>query len=243
MKLLIVRHAEPDYVNDTLTEKGWREAQILSEYLLGVKVDSVYVSPLGRARDTAKPYLEKSGRDHTVFDWLEEFPCRIDRPDDEDQKHVAWDWLLQDWTADERFYDINRWKENERFLAGDVGKKYDEIVKGFDELIAKHGYVRNGNIYDARRSNDDTILFFCHFGLECVLLSRLLSVSPMILWHGLCAAPASTTTIVTEERRKGIASFRVLSFGDASYLPQAGEDISFHARFCEMYDNADQRHD
>ena len=243
MKLLIVRHAEPDYVNDTLTEKGRREAEILSEYLLGVKVDSVCVSPLGRARDTAKPYLEKSGKDYKVFDWLEEFPCRIDRPDDGAEKHVAWDWLPQDWTADDRFYDINSWKENERFLAGGVGEKYDEIVKGFDELIAEHGYVRKGNIYVAERSNDDTILFFCHFGLECVLLSRLLNVSPMILWHGLCAAPASTTVIATEERRKGIASFRVLSFGDASYLPQAGEEISFHARFCEMYENTDERHD
>ena len=133
--------------------------------------------------------------------------------------------------------------ENERFLAGGVGKKYDEIINGFDALLSDHGYVRKDNIYLAERSNDDTILFFCHFGLECVLLSRLLNVSPMILWHGLCAAPASTTTIATEERRKGIASFRVLSFGDASYLPYENEEISFHARFCEMYENENERHD
>ena len=31
MKLLIVRHAEPDYSIDSLTEKGWREAEYLSE--------------------------------------------------------------------------------------------------------------------------------------------------------------------------------------------------------------------
>ena len=30
MKLLIVRHAEPDYSIDSLTEKGWREAEYLS---------------------------------------------------------------------------------------------------------------------------------------------------------------------------------------------------------------------
>lgn len=31
MKLLIVRHGDPDYSIDSLTEKGWREAELLSE--------------------------------------------------------------------------------------------------------------------------------------------------------------------------------------------------------------------
>ena len=33
MKLLIVRHADPDYTIDSLTSKGWREAELLSERL------------------------------------------------------------------------------------------------------------------------------------------------------------------------------------------------------------------
>ena len=33
MKILIIRHADPDYVKDSLTQKGWREAQYLSERL------------------------------------------------------------------------------------------------------------------------------------------------------------------------------------------------------------------
>ena len=31
MRIIFVRHAEPDYANDTLTEKGWREAALLAE--------------------------------------------------------------------------------------------------------------------------------------------------------------------------------------------------------------------
>ena len=31
MKLLIIRHGEPDYTADSLTEKGWREAELLAE--------------------------------------------------------------------------------------------------------------------------------------------------------------------------------------------------------------------
>ena len=65
----------------------------------------------------------------------------------------------------------------------------------------------------------------------------------MVLWHGFCAAPTSVTTIVTEERRKGIASFRMSAYGDTSQLYVKGEDPTWSARFCECYDNEDQRHD
>ena len=33
MKILIVRHGDPDYSIDSLTEKGWKEAEYLSEKL------------------------------------------------------------------------------------------------------------------------------------------------------------------------------------------------------------------
>ncbi|MFR5295066.1 MAG: hypothetical protein ACLTF6_09935 [Clostridium sp.] len=113
----------------------------------------------------------------------------------------------------------------------------------FDRLLAFHGYEREGLYYRAVRPNRDTIVLFCHFGVECVLLSHLLHVSPMPLWHGLCAAPSSVTTIYTEERRQGIASFRANAFGDISHLYAAGEEPSFAARFCETWDNENERHD
>ena len=30
MRLIFIRHAEPDYEHDSLTEKGWREAKLLA---------------------------------------------------------------------------------------------------------------------------------------------------------------------------------------------------------------------
>jgi probable phosphoglycerate mutase len=65
----------------------------------------------------------------------------------------------------------------------------------------------------------------------------------MILWHGTCAAPTSVTTLVTEERREGIASFRMSSFGDISHLYVADQEPAFAARFCETFSNPNQRHD
>lgn len=243
MKLLIVRHGDPDYSIDSLTEKGWREAEYLSERLTGLEVNHFYVSPLGRAKDTASLTLKKLGREAEECSWLQEFTIHINRPDVADRQAIVWDWLPQDWTAEPRFYLPDQWYLPKAMADADVKGAYDQITGSFDALLERHGYRREGNYYRALAANNDTIVFFCHFGLECVLLSHLLNISPMPLWHGTCAAPSSVTTLVTEERREGIAVFRMSAFGDISHLYCHGEPPAFSARFRECYANEDERRD
>lgn len=243
MKLLIIRHGDPDYSIDSLTEKGWREAEFLAERLSGLNIKDFYVSPLGRAKDTASCTLKKMNRSAVCCEWLREFSPQIMRPDRKDRTSLAWDWLPQDWTKEERFYQADHWWEPEIFAQGKVKQEYDWVTENFDRLLKEHGYVREGKIYRAERPNNDTLVLFCHFGVSCVLLSHLMGASPMVLWQGLCSAPSSVTTVVTEERRKGIASFRAGSFGDVSHLYAHGEEPAFAARFCECFDNEEERHD
>ncbi len=243
MKILIVRHADPDYEHDSLTATGWKEAEMLSEILVNIPATSYYVSPLGRAKDTASCTLDKLDKKPLVLDWLREFPPGIHRPDVPEICSPAWDWLPQDWTKDERFFSKDEWYNNEIMQSAGVKEAYEKVITGFDSLLSKHGYTRNGRYYNAENANNDTIIIFCHFGVECVLLSHLMNVSPMILWHGMCALPSSVTTVVTEERRKGIAYFRTLRFGDLSHLALHGEEPSFAARFCEKFGNPGERID
>lgn len=243
MKILFIRHGDPDYERDSLTEKGWREAEYLAERLSKLDIAAFYTSPLGRARDTAAPILARMGREAQTLDWLREFHAPILRPDTGGKRNVPWDWLPQDWTVVEDFYHPDRWCLPEMMQEGGVKEEYDRVTAGLDSLLASHGYVREGRFYRAERPNSDTVALFCHFGVGGVLLSHLLSVSPLPLLQGLCAAPSSVTTAVTEERRQGIASFRVSAYGDISHLYAHGEPPSPSARFCECFDNADQRHD
>ena len=236
MRIIIVRHGDPDYSIDSLTETGWKEAAILSERLAKLDVKEFYVSPLGRAQDTAKPTLEKLGRNAVTCEWLREFNPRINRPDITNRKKCAWDWLPADWTKEEEFFRRDLWYTQETMQQADVKAEYDWVIGEFDQLLNKHGYARDGEFYRAEQPNQDTLVFFCHFGLGCVLMSRLMNVSPMILWHHTCLAPTSVTTFYTEERQKGIASFRAQSIGDISHLYAAGEEPAFAARFCEVYE-------
>lgn len=244
MKLLIVRHADPDYSIDSLTKTGWIEAELLSRRLKKLDVKAFYVSPLGRARDTASLTLKAMGREAEVCPWLREFDAPIHKPyADSAYPSVTWDWLPEAWTAEPRYFHHREWTEPEVMKVAHVYEAWKWVADELDALLAKHGYVRQGNLYRAEQPNEDTIVFFCHFGLECVLLSHILNISPMVLWHGTCAAPSSVTTLVTEERREGNACFRMLSFGDTSHLYVADREPSFSARFCETFANQEQRHD
>ena len=242
MKLLIIRHGDPDYKNDSLTEKGWREAEYLADKLCELEISDFYMSPYGRAQDTASLTLKHLGRTAEILPWLREFDHFIVRPDDPEKMHIPWDWLPQDWTADPKLYQKDHWFENEHLEPYRIGEAYREVTERFDALLADHGYKREGGVYRAEKPNHDTLAFFCHFGSGSFLLSHLLGVSPFIVWHGLCAAPSSFTTLATEERRRGIASFRMLSYGETTHLYVNGEKPSFSARFCEFCED-DTRHD
>ena len=241
MRLLLIRHGEPDYEIDGLTPAGKREAALLAERLKNTEISEFYVSPLGRAVKTAEPTLAGLGRKAVSLDWLQEFSIPILRPDKNGEPSVVpWDWLPQDWLSDPRLLDRNRWRENEIMAAGHVGEAYDAVIAAFDALLASHGYVRSGLLYRAERPNRDTLAFFCHFGLASVLMSHLMNCSPMVLWQGLCLPPSSVTSIYTEERRSGTAVFRAGSVGDISHLYANGVSPSFAARFCEVCGDGDR---
>ena len=243
MKLLIIRHGDPDYSIDSLTEKGWKEAEYLSQKLTKLDIKAFYVSPLGRAKDTASCTLKKLGRTAVEKTWLREFQVQIRRPDRPELDSIPWDWLPQDWTKEEKYYCYDKWMDTKIMQDGNIREAYEWVIAEFDKLLKEHGYVRKEHYYRVEQANEDILVFFCHFGVECVLLSHLLNISPMQLWHGMCAAPSSVTTVVTEERRKGIASFRMSSFGDISHLYANEELPAFAARFCECFDKKEQRHD
>lgn len=242
MKLLIIRHGDPDYTIDSLTEKGRREAAMLAERIAPMDISAYYVSPLGRAKDTAEYTLKRCGRTAETHRWLREFDCNI-FDGETGESRIAWDMLPEKWTKTPEYYDKDKWYEVPVMAESNMKAALEEVHSGLDSLLAKHGYVREGGYYRAVRPNEDTIAMFCHFGVECVMLGHLLGISPMTLWHGFIAAPTSVTAVCTEERREGIASFRVSAFGDVSHLYAKNEPPAFAGRFCETFGNTEQRHD
>ena len=241
MEIVFIRHGDPNYELDALTEKGILEAKALIPRVEKINADYYYVSPLGRARQTAQIAMERIDKEAEVKDWLKEFPAVVEHICEPNPGPQCWDWMPSDWAKEPSFYDIDRFYDHPVMKKGHVKEIYEDVLNHFDALLRKHGYAKNGKTFDVLKANHDTLCFFCHFGIECVLLSYLINVSPMILWHGFVASTSSVTIVNTEERQKGIASFRISHFGDTSHLDASGLEPSFSARFCECYSD-DTRH-
>lgn len=237
MEIMMIRHGDPDYVHDSLTEKGVREAELLAEKLSKMKIDACYCSPLGRAKKTASYTLEKINQEARILDWLQEFPGRVTV---NGEPHVCWDLMPSYWTEEEIYY-TEDWYKTDLMREKDVEAEYRKVTEGFDALLLCHGYKREGKHFKVVHGNHDRIVLFCHYAVGAVLTSYLMGVSPMAFWHNAVALTTSVTTFVTEEREKGIASFRMTAYGDTGHLYAGNEEPSFAARFCECYED-DTRH-
>lgn len=250
MRLLFIRHGDPDYIHDTLTEKGHREAALLAKRAKELELGECYVSPMGRAQATAGYSMKELGSTAKTLGWLQEFPAQVDLNQTpqllrafpntrmENGKYIpriVWDVMPSYWAEHSDCMDPIRWRECEICRNSDTVEIYDYVTGEFDKLLAEHGYIRDGRCYKVERESADTLTFFCHFGLTCVFLSHLWETSPFLLWHSLALAPTSVTEIVTEERQQGLACFRGLKIGDVSHLVLGGEPVSTAARFCETY--------
>ena len=54
MRIIFIRHGEPDYKNDCLTEIGRKQADLAAERLQDEGIEEIWSSPLGRAYETAE---------------------------------------------------------------------------------------------------------------------------------------------------------------------------------------------
>ena len=241
MRLIFIRHGDPDYEKDSVTEKGEREIQLLADKLEGEKITAFYLSPKGRAQKTAHATLSRLGREGVTLGWLKEFTAPVRLPET-GEEHLIWDFMPSFMERYPQLYSAEEWMSVPFIADSDVPRAYEEVCGGIDALLAAHGYRRRVLDYAAERPNRDTLVFFCHFGATCIVLSHLFNMSPVALLQHFAAAPTSVTTLYTEEREKGIASFRCASYGDISHLYVAKEPPAFSGRFCETFDCADERH-
>jgi probable phosphoglycerate mutase len=108
-------------------------------------------------------------REAKVLPWLREFHAPINDPES-GKERITWDWLPADWTKVNEFYDRKLWHTVPVMQSANVRKEADLVYSGLDELLEEHGYRHEGNLFRAIRPNNDTVILFCHLGVECVIL-------------------------------------------------------------------------
>ena len=158
MRLIFIRHGDPDYKIDGLTEKGKREVALLTKRICSWKnITAFYQSPLGRAIATGAPALKQLGRTATTYDWLQEFRYNTKFPKHMKDKSLAgkettlWDLYPDFFTSDKKFFNKDKWADSEFMKAGNIKKLYKEVCDGIDGVLAEYGYIRNKHgFYDVK---------------------------------------------------------------------------------------------
>lgn len=259
MKLIFVRHGDPDYKNDSLTEKGFREAEILADRISKWNVTDFYTSPLGRARATASCTLKRINRTAEILEWTQEFNYPIDDP--VTGRHgIPWDLVPSSWCNDVLMLSRDGWVQSDIMSQNpDIAIKYNDVCQNLDKFLKRYGYEREENYYrmpekkevfitkttspdnlahinnPSCREDEPVVVIFCHLGVICIMLSHLLNIPFPLLVHGFFLPTTSLTVLGTEERWSNEAYFRVQAMGDVHHLLAASEPISDAGFFASSF--------
>ena len=182
MILYYVRHGDPIYDPDSLTELGHKQAAALAKRFAVYGLDEIYSSPSRRAMQTAQPTCEALGLKMKICDWADEAKAAADVGIvDENGK---WNWSFCDKDMAEKFNDPAvralgcDWYKHEYFKGLPFGKGIQRIDAAVDGFLLSLGYEhdRKNKCYKKVGKSPDKVALFAHAGAGTMIMSSMLDI-------------------------------------------------------------------
>ena len=221
MRLFIVRHADPDYPNDHITDHGHKEAAACAERFKKLGLDRLYTSPLGRARATCGYTAEALGMEPVVLDWTAEL-AGTEQEFEGHGRLCVWDTPGELIRAHDPLPGHTNYLELAPFNNRSVREHIARIDRESDKFLAGLGYVREGYRYRIERTSTERVAVFCHGGFGLTWLAHLLAIPTPLVWSGFWLSPTSVTTVLFDERSTSWAVPRCIGVADTCHLYEAG---------------------
>jgi probable phosphoglycerate mutase len=203
MRIIFIRHGEPDYEKDDLTETGIKQAELVAERLKDEGIDEIWSSTQGRALHTAKFTADLLGLPIKTTDFIREITWGTVNGEKIFAGGHPWD------IADEmakRGMDLNdpEWRSNQFFANNLVLECIDTVEQGIDQWLSELGYKRNGLYYDHLIEEQDhrTIAFFCHGGSSSAAIAHIMNL-PFPYVCGMLHIEFTGITILRLDKTKG----------------------------------------
>lgn len=222
-EIVIVRHAEPEWVRDglnvdnpPLTVRGARQAQLVASALAAEHFDEILVSPLQRTRDTAEPILRSFGTHHLVIeDWLEEIRNPIWHGTPVEKAAEAY-------RADRAKASHERWSGLEG--GESVSDFVDRINLGCSLFLEERGIVRRDTDLPVWTTTPQfregrKTLLVCHAGTGSVAICHMLGLQPTPWeWERFLLGHASISRVQLFALADG-ATFSLVKLSGDEHLP------------------------
>ena len=225
MLLYIIRHGEPDYKTDTLTDKGWLQAEAVGRRMNRLKIDKVFSSPLGRAKQTADPTCRMLGLNKNIEDWAHEIGDeRLTPFPDGKMKSISLlqnTYFRQNSNIDlpfEKAYECDGIKQS------DMKNAVEYIEKNGKDFLERLGYKEENGVYRILKENNEKVALFCHAAFARAWISVLLHIPLHIMWSSFDYEFTGVTVLEFKNNKNGITAPTCLSYSDISHLYAEGLD-------------------
>lgn len=223
-----IRHAEPIYNPDSITEFGKKQAESLANRLVIDKVDAIYSSSCNRAVMTASPACKKLGIKCVKLDFAREDQAWADFSLQRSDEHANWCFEYPDivnmFLNDEVVALGANWYNHEMFKDYKFKEGLQRINKDVDEFFETLGYVhdRKNKEYKVVKTNDRKVVLVAHSGFGMAFLSSVLDIPYNVFSaHHKQMGTACITKIEFKEN-DGKCIPRLICYSDESHLYKDG---------------------
>lgn len=221
MLLYVIRHADPIYDPDSLTEKGKRQAEALGRRLSVHGLDKIYCSPMIRAQMTAQPACELLGIKPEILDWTSEVHASNDFGFHDPDRNNIWTWSFginpTRYKTKENIALGDKWYEAFPFNQTKSKEGWERITKASDEFFESLGYKREGMKYKILNHTEERVAVFCHYGFGTTWLANLLGINPILFWSTFDINHSGVTIINFPNHSDGYTAPKVLCLSDISH--------------------------
>lgn len=227
MNLYIVRHGNPDYVRDRLTDLGHRQAEACAEDMLELSIDDIYSSPYMRAQETAAHLADKLSKKVEILTWAHE----IEHYGDDGHGGVTMAVMMD--PAFLRSPEIEALGENwasHPLFRDEAGARrmVSEVNCGMRELLERYGFIEDGSRFrvEKRADNDKNVALYCHAGVFLIMVEYLLHLPWLSAWTSFFTWQTGITWVNITASESGYAVPRLYTMGKTDHLSKRGIQIS-----------------
>ena len=211
MRIVLIRHGDPNYEKDCLTELGHKQVKVAAQRLLKEGIQEIYCSPLGRARQTAQAFSDASGiSEIKILDFIQEI--RFGR--EGELYDSKWNpWLgVNALVHDGKDLQTPSWREYPIFKDTYSTQDADKIAKETDKWLEGLGYKREGLYYRNTRKDDTekTIAIFCHGGSSAAFMAHVLNQTFPYMCAVLLRFPHTTISVLKFDKTPGQLTLPVI---------------------------------
>lgn len=231
MLLFYVRHGDPIYNPDSLTELGEKQAEALCERFKVNGLDKMFSSSSNRAILTATPTAKMLDKEIEILDWCNE--------------GYAWNefsmeyegcrtWLYNHYKllptlCSKEMYEMRYdWVNHPIFADTKVKEGTKRVNENVDNLLCQLGFRhdREKGVYFVEKKNSDRVALFAHEGFGAIFLSSLLDIPyPAFVVH-FNMTHTGVTAIHFDETREYCVP-KILTYSNDAHILKADLPLKF----------------